>query len=916
MKGNETILIGKRHNSLYKLLLRVVQPSEQAQVLIASINRHDTLQQWHERLGHQNKAYVEKFLKKRGIKYVKDNKFCEGCVLGKHHRVSFGTRPKDVSRPGDLIHSDVCGPMQEESYSGFKYFVTFKDEYSKYRRVYFLKHKSEVPAKLKVFLAETKTLGHVVKELLTDGGGEYSSKELEAITQDAGLQHHKSMPYTPEQNGAAERENRILVEAARSMLQTKSLPQKLWAEAVNTAAYILNLSGPTKVDDKTPFELWHGKTATTTHLKIFGTECYVHIPKQCRRKLDAKAVKGYLVGYTDDHHGYRVYLSGDDDVVLSRDVMFLNEDVSVCDNSNVSEGEDIVTDAEYDANIQFDNKMEDVAGNMQNDPNQQAEDTVDPHNSHILRDRQLMRRPAHLEDYAMIATGIEPISYTEAMQSSDSSNWQHAMYDEMSSLMENGTWTLVNKPRDRPIVNSKWVYKIKLKADSTINRYKARLVAKGYSQQQGIDYDETFSPVVRFDTIRMLLSIAARENLILSQFDVKTAFLYGDLEDEIYMQQPEGFNDGSGRVCRLLKSLYGLKQAPRCWNKKFTSFLEKHGLKPSDADPCLFISSVGEHKLLLMLYVDDGLVAYKDNSQMNGFLAELATEFQITSCDASNFLGFEIKRYENGTITINQEAYIKQVLKRFNMLECNAVTTPVDKGQDHCTATAVYVGDQVPYREVVGSLMYLAMGTRLDIAYGVSVLSRVLNKPTANDWSAAKRILRYLKGTSKTGLVYSAERSCEPLVGYSDADYAGDVITRRSTTGVVCVHGGTAVSWLSQLQKSVSLSTMEAEIIAASEAAKEIIWLVRMCKEVTVENSVPVLNIDNMSTVKLVKNPIFHKRSKHIEVRNLFVREQYENNVIAVNHIASNDQLADILTKPLPRVRFLKLCKLLGLQPC
>jgi transposase len=224
MQGNEIILVGKRHNSLYKLLLCVVQPSEPAQVLIASINRHDTLQQWHERLGHQSKAYVEKFLKKRGIKYVKGDKLCEGCVLGKHHCLLFGTRPKDVSRPGDLIHSDVCGPMQEES---FKYFVTFKDEYSKYRRVYFLKYKSEVPAKLKVFLAETKTLSHVVKELLTDGDGEYSSKELEAITRDTGLQHHKSMPYTSEQNGAAERENRILVEAARSMLQAKSLLQKL-----------------------------------------------------------------------------------------------------------------------------------------------------------------------------------------------------------------------------------------------------------------------------------------------------------------------------------------------------------------------------------------------------------------------------------------------------------------------------------------------------------------------------------------------------------------------------------------------------------------------------------------------------------------------------------------------------------------
>jgi hypothetical protein len=202
-----------------------------------------------------------------------------------------------------------------------------------------------------------------------------------------------------------------------------------------------------------------------------------------------------------------VCLPSDDDVVLSRDVMFLNEDVSVCDNSNVLESDDIVTNAEYSADMQFDNQVEDIAGNLQNDADLQAEDVAGPHNRRILQDKQLMRRPARLEDYAMIATGIEPLSYTDAMQLLDSSEWQRAVNDEMSSLVENGTWTLVDKPSDGLIVNSKWVYKTKLKTDSTIDRYKARLVAK----QQGI----AFSPVVRFDTIRMLLSIAARENLMI-----------------------------------------------------------------------------------------------------------------------------------------------------------------------------------------------------------------------------------------------------------------------------------------------------------------------------------------------------------------------------------------------------------------
>ena len=302
--NGESIVVGIRHHSLYKLLLRVIKPELPAQGFVAQ--KADTLQTWHERLGHQNKVHVEKYLEKHGVDYIKDDKLCEGCVLGKHHRQSFGTRVSSASKPGDLVHSDVCGPMQEESFSQFIYFVTFKDEYSKYRRVYFMKKKSEVTEKLKYFLAEAKTLNHVVKELFTDGGGEFDNKEMEMITQQAGLHHRKSMPYTPEQNGAAERENRTLVEAARSMLQSKKLPNKLWAEAVNTAAYILNRTGPTEVDGKTPYELWLGKESSACKLKIFGTDCFIHVPKQRRRKLDPKAIKGFLVGYCDNNDGYRV----------------------------------------------------------------------------------------------------------------------------------------------------------------------------------------------------------------------------------------------------------------------------------------------------------------------------------------------------------------------------------------------------------------------------------------------------------------------------------------------------------------------------------------------------------------------------------------------------------------------------------
>src|SRR5277367_89492 len=286
VKDGKTRIKGKRtENGLYALLMRVRIPEQPANVCAVAA-AVDDIQLWHERLGHQNKRRVKKFLKRQGIDVVVNEQFCEGCVYGKQHRESFGTRTNRPNEVGWLINADLCGPMQEESVGGAKYFLCFKDDYSGYRRVFFLKQKSEVAEKLKVYLAEVDAAGHRMRELLTDGGKEFDNAEVREVLASKGINFRTTMPYTPEQNGAAERENRTLVESARSMVHAKHLPVKLWAEAVNTAAYILNRTGPTAVIDKTPFELWFGEIVKSMdHLKVFGTECYVHVPKQKRRKL-------------------------------------------------------------------------------------------------------------------------------------------------------------------------------------------------------------------------------------------------------------------------------------------------------------------------------------------------------------------------------------------------------------------------------------------------------------------------------------------------------------------------------------------------------------------------------------------------------------------------------------------------------
>ena len=378
------------------------------------------------------------------------------------------------------------------------------------------------------------------------------------------------------------------------------------------------------------------------------------------------------------------------------------------------------------------------------------------------------------------------------------------------------------------------------------------------------------------------------------------------------MNQPEGYDDGSGRVCKLKKSLYGLKQAPRVWNKTFTCFLLKQGFTQSEADPCLFIYNKNGRNILIALYVDDGLVAAKQgDSELNNFLQHLQKEFHITYSPAEYFLSLEIEHLDDGSFAINQEHYIDRILEKFKMADCNGISTPVESSCEQSEDESDFLTKE-PYREAVGSLNYLAVCTRPDIAYAVSLVSQVLDKPTKKHWKMVKRIFRYLKETKDMKLMYSS-KPLDSLTGYSDADFAGDKGTRKSHTGVVCLHNGTAISWISQRQKCVSLSTTEAEFVAASESAKELIWLNNLLREITNEKEIPLLHVDNMSAIQLVKNPVFRKRSKHIDVKYYFVRDMFESEKLRVEHVATNEQLADSFTKPQSKQKLKAFCKNIGL---
>jgi hypothetical protein len=516
--------------------------------------------------------------------------------------------------------------------------------------------------------------------------------------------------------------------------------------------------------------------------------------------------------------------------------------------------------------------------------------------------------------YILLTDGGEPESYDEALQIEDSIKWELAMKDEMNSLMTSQTWELTVLPQKKKALHNKWVYRVKEEHDGS-KRYKARLVVKGFQQKEGVDYTDIFSPVVKLTTIRLVLGIVAAENLHLEQLDVKTAFLHGDLEEDIYMHQPQGFivQGKENLVCKLRKSLYGLKQAPRQWYKKFDSFMYSTGFTRCQADHCCYVKSFDNSYIILLLYVDDMLIAGSSIEEINNLKKQLSKQFAMKDLGpAKQILGMRITRDRaNGTLKLSQTEYVKKILSRFSMDEAKPVSTPLGshfrltKDQSPKTEQEQAYMSKVPYASAIGSLMYAMVCTRPDIAHAVGVVSRYMSNPGKQHWEAVKWILRYLKGTLGTSLCFTGADM--KLTGYVDSDLAGDVDTRKSTTGYVYTLGGTAVSWVSRLQKIVALSTTEAEYVAVTEAGKEMVWLQGFLEELGQRQKKGILHSDSQSAIFLAKNPAFHSRTKHIQLRYHFIRSLLDGGQLTLEKILGAKNPADMLTKGVT-IEKLKLC--------
>ncbi|WVZ49975.1 hypothetical protein U9M48_001281 [Paspalum notatum var. saurae] len=491
-----------------------------------------------------------------------------------------------------------------------------------------------------------------------------------------------------------------------------------------------------------------------------------------------------------------------------------------------------------------------------------------------------------------------PTTYRTALKDP---NWLHAMQEEFNALMKNNTWCLVPRPAGANVISGKWIFRHKLNPDGSLARYKARWVVRGFKQEHGVDYEETFSPVIKPATIRTVLSIATAATWPIHQLDVKNAFLHGNLSETVYCDQPSGFLDPEkpSHVCKLNKSLYGLKQAPRTWFLRFTHYLHTLGFQASRADTSLFILHRSGHCAYLLLYVDDIILTANSSRLLQSIIQQLCQEFSMSDLGPlQHFLGIHVTPTTKG-IFLDQEQYALELLQRAGMAHCNSIRTPIDTKSKLSATDGQPVSNPTEYRSIAGALQYLTL-TRPDLQYAVQQACLFMHAPRTSHYKLLKRILRYVKGTTSYGL-HLSRSSKHDLVAYSDADWGGCPDTRRSTSGYCIFYGDNLVSWSSKRQPTVSRSSAEAEYRAVANAVAETCWLMQLLQELHRPTlKATVVFCDNVSAQYMCTNPVQHQRTKHIEIDLHFVRDKVALGEVKVLHVPSTSQFADVFTKGLP----------------
>ncbi|KAL9447401.1 hypothetical protein AB3S75_014963 [Citrus x aurantiifolia] len=744
-----------------------------------------------------------------------------------------------------------------------------------------------------------------VKMVRSDNGTEF--KVLNSFFAENGIEFQASCVDTPQQNGRVERKHHHLLNVGRALRFQANLPLNFWGECILSAAYIINRTPTPLLDGKTPYELLYGKPPPYAHFRSFGCLCYARYVPRDKNKFNPRSRRCVFVGYPHGKKGWRVF-----DLAALHDRGSTSSDVSLSLPSSADENIGISVRRSTRSKI----------------PNTRLRDFV-CHTARVIDPASLSPAPPlssgtpypianfvtcanfsanHSRFLAAITTLTEPTRYSEAVKDP---RWREAMAKEIDALEQNETWTLADLPLGKKAIGCKWVYRIKYHSDGSIERCKARLVILGNNQIEGVDYNETFAPVAKMVSVRTLLVVAVARDWELHQMDVHNAFLHGDLAEEVYMQLPPGFSTtSSGKVCRLRKSLYGLRQAPRNWFAKLAGALKSFGFDQSYADYSLFTFVRHDISIHVLVYVDDLIIAGNNTTAISAFKAYLSRCFHMKDLGALKyFLGIEISRGPTGMF-LSQRKYTLDILAETGLLGAKPARSPIDQNHRLALDDGPMYSDPVRYRRLIGRLIYLTI-TRPELCYSVHVLAQFMQCPREIHWEAAARVLRYLKGHPGQG-IFLRRNSALQLIAYCDSDWGACPLTRRSLTGYFIFLGGFPISWKTKKQHSVSRSSAEAEYRSMAFTCCELTWLKALLKSLGVSHSLPMhLYCDSQAALHIVANPVFHERTKHIEIDCHYVRDQIHAGNIAASHVRTSEQLADIFTKALGRHQFENIfCKL------
>ncbi|GJT17368.1 putative ribonuclease H-like domain-containing protein [Tanacetum coccineum] len=800
----------------------------------------------------------------RGLpsKLFENDHTCVACQKGKQHKASCKTKlVSSISQPLQMLHMDLFGPTSVRSINHKIYCLVVTDDYSRFSWVFFLSTKDETSGILKTFITGIENqINHKVKIIRCDNGTEFKNNDINQFCGMKGIKREFSVARTPQQNGVVERKNRTLIEAARTMLADSLLPTTFWAEAVSTACYDVRIWGCNPLG-----------------------------------KFDGKADEGFFVGYSINSKAFRVFntrtrklTAGNSKLIRmlgppSLEDAVANDASKKSNEKPANEGERNGQEKEggasnkevflllsicYGAYDDEDEGAEADLNNLETTMNVSPIPTTRIHKDHpkdqIIRDinsaTQTRRMTKIFEEHAMV-------------------------------------WRLVDLPKGKHAIGTKWVYRNKKDERGIVVRNKARLVAQGYTQEEGIDYDKVFAPVARIEAIRLFLAYASFMGFIVYQMDVKSAFLYGTIEEEVYVCQPPGFEDPQfpDKVYKVEKALYGLHQAPKAWYETLSTYLLENRFRRGIIDKTLFIKKDKGDILLVQVYVDDIIFGSTKKSLCTEFESLMHKKFQMSSMgELTFFLGLQVMQRDDG-IFISQDKYVADILKKFDFSSVKTASTPIETNKAlHKDEEAEDV-DVHLYRSMIGSLMYLT-ASRPDIMFAVCACARFQVTPKVSHLHAVKRIFRYLKGQPKLGLWYPRDSPFD-LEAFSDSDYARASLDRKSTTGGCQFLGKRLISWQCKKQTVVANSTTEAEYVAAANCCGQVLWIQNQMLDYGFNFMNTKIYIDNESTICIVKNLVFHSKTKHIEIRHHFIRDSYEKKLIQVIKIHTDHNVVDLLTK-------------------